>query len=80
MKPSLPGTLESDLDVRGHGSQAAPGARAEDEAYWRSVREAYTVPEDFIQLEYGWYHPGAKRVLAAGDTLPLEAQLPAKLA
>jgi selenocysteine lyase/cysteine desulfurase len=75
MKPSLPGTLESDLDVRGHGSQAAPGARAEDEAYWRSVREAYTVPEDFIQLEYGWYHPGAKRVLAAEMEAMRQGQL-----
>jgi selenocysteine lyase/cysteine desulfurase len=42
-----------------------PEALARDESYWDAVRCEYVRPDDFIHLEYGWYHPSAKRVLAA---------------
>ncbi|MBL9206897.1 MAG: aminotransferase class V-fold PLP-dependent enzyme [Opitutaceae bacterium] len=57
------------------GLLASPEIRAGDEAYWRTVREAYTVPTDFTQLEYGWYHPGANRVLAAEMEAMRQGQL-----
>lgn len=57
------------------GSLASPETRSGDEAYWRTVREAYTIPTDFIQLEYGWYHPGANRVLTAEMEAMRQGQL-----
>ncbi|MFO1451397.1 MAG: aminotransferase class V-fold PLP-dependent enzyme [Opitutaceae bacterium] len=70
-----PGTSASTQDPSGKGLLASPEARAADEAYWRTVREAYTIPTDFIQLEYGWYHPGANRVLAAEMEAMRQGQL-----
>lgn len=69
------GTSASNQEPSKMGSLASPETRAGDEAYWRTVREAYTIPTDFIQLEYGWYHPGANRVLAAEMEAMRQGQL-----
>lgn len=69
------GTSASNQEPSKMGSLASPETRSGDEAYWRTVREAYTIPTDFIQLEYGWYHPGANRVLTAEMEAMRQGQL-----
>jgi selenocysteine lyase/cysteine desulfurase len=43
----------------------APAALAQDEEFWRALRAQYALPNDFIQLENGYYSITAQPVLDA---------------
>lgn len=42
-----------------------PEDLAGDEAFWARVRAEFVTPADYIHLEYGYYHPACRAVLAA---------------
>lgn len=51
-------------ELRRAASAVSPEALARDEAFWATVRGDYAMAEDFAQLEYGYYHPCNRAVLA----------------
>ncbi len=52
-------------ELRRRAAAQAPEGLARDEEFWRDVRTDYEKSEDFVQLEYGFYHPCNRAVLAA---------------
>jgi selenocysteine lyase/cysteine desulfurase len=40
-----------------------PNQLADDEEFWKLVRDQFSRPTDFIHLEYGFYHPTCHAVL-----------------
>ncbi len=60
--------------IRTAASATTPEALASDESFWAVVRAEFARPEDFIHLEYGFYHPACHAVIAAEIATITEAQ------
>jgi selenocysteine lyase/cysteine desulfurase len=71
MEPTL-SALERDLHTI--AGAALPTALAADESFWQKVRAEYALPDGFTHLEYGYYHPASRAVLAAEIAMMQVAQ------
>ena len=55
-------------------SATSPDALATNEGFWAMVRAEFARPEDFVHLEYGYYHPACHAVIATEIATITEAQ------
>lgn len=62
MSPDFSSPLDA---LRRHSASVAPAALAQDESFWSAVAAEFTAPSEFIHLEYGYYHPACRAVIAA---------------
>jgi selenocysteine lyase/cysteine desulfurase len=51
--------------IRAITSTRSADELAADESFWSMIRNEYARPTEFIHLEYGYYHPCSRAVLAA---------------
>jgi selenocysteine lyase/cysteine desulfurase len=50
-------------EIRATVLAGSPEELARDESFWSRIREEFEVPEDFVHLEYGYYHPACRAVI-----------------
>lgn len=51
--------------LRHRSASVAPDVLARDESFWSAVAAEFVAPSEFIHLEYGYYHPACRGVIAA---------------
>ena len=50
-------------------------AAASDESLWSAIRAEFVTPDEFIHLEYGYYHPACRAVIEVETNAIHHAQL-----